>query len=59
MVETIISMHAHDKFHNSNKDLVGLMRTAGKKESNDKINFDDEVVINEEGPGKSKFGPDG
>ena len=59
MVDTIVSMHAHDKFHNSNKDLVGLMRSGGKKKSQDQITNDDEVVINEEGPGKSKFGPDG
>ena len=50
-------MHAHDKFHNSNKDLIGLMRSAGRKES-EKINYDDEVVI-DDGPGKSKFSPDG
>ena len=42
MVETIVSMHAHDKFHNSNKDLVGLMWTTGKKDSEP---LDDEVVI--------------
>ena len=33
------------------------MRTAQRKES-EKIDYDGEVVI-EEGPGKSKFGPDG
>ena len=49
-------MHAHDKFHNSNKDLVGMLKSAGRKES-EKINYDEEVVIEE--PGKSKFGPDG
>ena len=58
MVDTIVSMHAHDKFHNSNKDLVGLMRSGTKKQSQDHINYDEEVVI-EEGPGKSKFGPHG
>ena len=42
MVETIVNMHAHDKFHNSNKDLVGLMWTTTLKKSQ---LDEDEVVM--------------
>ena len=42
MVETIVNMHAHDKFHNSNKDLVGLMWSTTLKQ--DQLE-EDEVVI--------------
>ena len=44
MVETIVNMHAHDKFHNSNKDLIGLMwSTTMKTDRPDRE--DDEVIM--------------